>query len=238
MNFLVCGTRGTGKSTLALYIAKKFGGTVIVYDPRGSYSQAGIQVESAQQLQKHLEDQDYITEKGEIIPLVYHVDSDPEESFNELCRVIFPAQFRGFSGRVALVVDESRNLQSSHFINDQLNRAVGQAPLEDVLIIQTTHEIKEWNSKSKSVMDQMFLFYQIGPKNCELVKEFCGEEVAQLISVEFRPKSGTDPKRHYCVRYCFNHIFEDGKQWEVWDDPEMWYTPLGEQNRLPGNRGE
>ena len=236
MNVLDVGTRGVGKSTLALYQAKQWGGTTIIFDPRGSYRYVGLQCPDVDTLMQHLETADYVDPKtGEALPLVYHVDADPVASFDDLCGAIFPPRFEGFQGRVALIVDESRNLQSPHFISPSLDRVVGQAPINDVLIIQTTHEIKEWNSKSKSVMDEMFLFYQKGPANRRLIAEYCGEEVAEIVCDQFRPSSDDDPKKHYLVRYSYRRMFES-REWEVWQDSSVWHSELGQHNRLPGNQ--
>lgn len=237
MNCLVCGTRKTGKSTLALFLALQWGGTVVVFDPRGSYRGVGIQCPDLDSLMRHLEDQDYMDANNNPLPLVYHVDANPEESFSELCAALFPVRFEGWSGRLALVVDESRNLQSHQFISPALDRLVGQAPIDDVLVIQTTHEIKEWNSKTKSVMDEVYLFYQIGPQNYVRIEELCGSDVAEQVE-QFAPHSKDDPVLHHYVRYSFKEFFDDGRQWELCDDPRPWFIPLGEQNRLPGNREE
>jgi hypothetical protein len=239
MNILVCGVRQTGKSTLALYIAKQWGGTVVIWDPRGSFAAAGFQCHSVEQLLDYLESGDYIVEvKGKRVPypLVYHVDGDPEESFNELCAALFPPMFTKWKGKVALIIDEAANLQSPHQINPALNRLVGQAPIHDILVVQTAHELTEWHSKGKSVMDELYMFYQIGPKNYQRMVDLCGEEVAETVQ-GFEPKSKGDPRLHHCVRYSFKEILTaDGKRWEVWDEPEVWFADLGQQNRLPGNR--
>jgi hypothetical protein len=234
MNCLVCGTRKTGKSTLALFLASQWGGTVVIFDPRGSYRGVGIQCPDIDSLMQHLEDMDYI-ENGIPCPLVYHVDADAEKSFADLCARLFPPRFEGWSGRIALIVDESRNLQSHQFISPTLDRLVGQAPIDDVLVIQTTHEIKEWNSKTKSVMDEVYLFYQVGPQNYSRIEELCGTDVADQVQ-DFAPHSKDDPVLHHYVRYSFREFFDEGRQWELCDDPRIWYIPLGAQNRLPGNR--
>lgn len=235
MNVLCCGTRRTGKSTLGLWLAKQWRGTIVIFDPRGSYSHAGVQCASVEELMQHLEDGDYLDREGQAIPLVYHVDADPEKSFSELCEALFPPRFAGWRGRLALLVDESRTLQSHAYIHPSLDRIVGQAPIDDVLVIQTTHEIKEWNSKTKSVMDEMYLFYQIGTHNYDRIADLCGEDVADEV-VGFKPENRDDPSIHHCVRYCFREIFDDGREWQTWNDPQIWYLPLGQQNRLPGNR--
>jgi hypothetical protein len=238
-NVLVCGTRATGKSTKALDLARKFGGTVVIRDSRGSFSQIGIQCHSIEELQDHLESGDYVIEKDgvrEIQPLVVKIDTlDQEKAFTELCDVLFPPNFEGYQGKLAIVIDEAANLQSSQYICPALNRLVGQHPIKDILVIQTTHEIKEWNSKCKSCMEELYLFYQVGTANYDRIEELCGQDVAEQVK-SFEPTSKDDPRIHYYVRYSFVEFFEVGKRWEVNEDPASWYADLGDQNSLPANR--
>lgn len=234
MNVLICGTRGVGKSTLALWVARQWRGSVIVFDPRGSFARAGIQCSTVEEVMDHLETCDYITERGECVPLVVHVDADPEQTFTDLCTAIFPPRFQGWRGRLALLIDESATLQSPNSISPSLSRVVGQAPINDVLVIQTTHEIKEWNSKSKSVMDECLLFYQVGPQNYTRISDLCGSDVAELVA-SLEPHSADDPRLHHFVRYSFRKML-GAKRFELWSDPSVWYQELGQQNKLPGNR--
>jgi|SRR5882672_875367 len=233
-NVLICGTRGVGKSTLALKVAQAWRGTTVVFDPRGSFDKAGIACYSTEELMEHLHTGDYIV-NGRPVPLVLRVDGPPDVVFSELCANLFPHQFRGWKGRLALIVDESRTLQSANSIHPGLDRVVGQHPIHDVLIIQTTHEIKEWNSKSKSVMDEVLLFHQKGPQNYKRIEDLCGTDVAEVVGTHLRPKSEDDPCKHHFVRYSFSKMF-GSQEWILVDQPETWYTDLGEQNRLPGNR--
>jgi len=83
-------------------------------------------------------------------------------SSRNCARIFFLISFAAGKGRLALIVDESRTLQSANSIHPGLDRVVGQHPIHDVLIIQTTHEIKEWNSKSKIRHDEVLLFHQKG----------------------------------------------------------------------------
>jgi hypothetical protein len=241
MNTLSTGTRATGKSTLALFLAYQWGGTIIIYDPRGSYKDVGIQCSNVEEVMEHLnsgsEDEmpDYYDkETGKVIPIVYHVDDNPEQSFAELSRALFPPRFEGWSGRLALIVDESRTLQSHNYITKELDRLVGQHPIESILIIQTSHEIKEFNSKNKSVMEDIYIFYQVGEMNYQRVEELCGKEVAETVR-SFEPRSKDDPRVHYYVRYSFVEFFEGGKRWYVCTEPSSWYVPLGNYNKLPGD---
>jgi hypothetical protein len=235
MNILICGTRGVGKSTLALHIAKGWNGTTVIFDPRGSFDRAGIPCYSTEEMMEHLESGDY-AQGGEPVPLVVRVDGPPAIVFDDMCANLFPHQFRGWRGRLALIVDESRNLQSSHQIQPSLDRIVGQAPINDVLIIQTTHEIKEWNSKCKSVMDECLLFYQKGPMNYKRIEDLCDTDCADAVEA-LKPRGDDDPRKHWFIRYSFSRMF-GGREWILCDDPTVWHSELGQQNRLPGNREE
>jgi len=172
-------------------------------------------------LYEHLESKDYLRrdeKTGQWIaqPLVCGFEGDIGQWFSDLVATIFPPKFRGFEGKISLIVDECRDLQSPHTINPALNRLVRQAPIPRVLIAQNTHQLQDWNSASKSVMDELYLFRQQGPRNRALVTEMCGEEVWDI--VEKLPQ-------HHCVRYWFKRN-GDEKQWEIWDKPEKWYVPI------------
>lgn len=217
MNVLISGTRGEGKSTLALFLARQWGPTVVFFDPKGNVS-AGIVVYSPDDLLEHLEKEDYILKDGyTTLPLIYRADKPHEEAFTEMAEALFPRRFEGYKGKIAVIVDEANELQSPHTIVPQLRRIVAQAPADKVMVIQATHSISEWNNKCRSTMDELFLFRQIGPRNYTLVQEYCGTEVADIVCDESFPQ-------HHCVQFFFGR--RDGKQFIVRDKPEEWFAPL------------
>lgn len=215
---LCCGTRREGKTTLAIHLAREWSPTVAAWDPRGSIAKIVglgnyIEVRTPEEMRQHLTAGDYLhDENGNTFPtpkiLVYR--SESEDGFQELCDVLFPPYFEGFQGGLALIVDEAGTLQSPHQIHPALNRVIGQCP-DSILVVQTTHMISEWHGKSRSCMNELFLFRQIGARNWQIVAENCGDDVAEQC-MHLKP--------HHLVHYWFDR--QDGIQWELWDRPEVW----------------
>ena len=218
MSGVLCtGTRREGKTTLAIHLAREWSQTVVAWDPRASIKKLlgddAIEVRSGEELRAHLETGDYLEdEHGNPypIPKVLIYRSESEDGFQELCDVLFPPFFEGYQGGLALIVDEAGSLQTSHSIHPALNRAIGQCP-DTVLIVQTTHMISEWHGKSRSCMNEMFLFRQVGARNWDVVAENCGDDVAEQTQ---------NLPPHHLVHYWFDR--RDGIQWELWDNPSIW----------------
>lgn len=212
MNTIVTGTRGEGKSTLSLWLAKQWSQTVVIFDPRGTFEGKGIEVDNTYDLLEHIYSQDYLDGESPA-PLILNEDAPVADVFGNAIRALFPAKFRGSEGRIAIVVDEARQLQSPHTIDEQLDRLIRQAPIQRVLTVQNTHQLMDWNSATKSVMDEVYLFRQVGPRNRVVAEEHFGPEVAEI--VERLP-------RHHCVRCWFARKSDDDQMFEVWDNPERW----------------
>jgi len=223
---LCCGTRREGKTTLALYLARAWSPTIVVWDPRGSIMKmlgAGnyVEVHSGSELREQLETGEYLRD-GVARILIFR--SESENAFQELCDTLFPPYFEGYSGGIVLIVDEAGTLQSPHQIHSGLNRVIGQCP-DTVLVIQTTHMISEWHGKSRSCMNEMFLFRQVGSRNWQVVAENCGDDVAEQTR---------NLPPHHLVHFYFDR--RDGEQWELWDDPTVW--ALGNAGTVADNPDE
>lgn len=208
---LCCGTRREGKTSLAIHLARQWSPTNIAWDPRGSISKIlgpgqFVEVRTPDELREQLESGAYL----EPTPKVLIYRSESEEGFQELCDVLFPPFFEGYEGGLALIVDEAGTLQTAHAIHPALNRVIGQCP-DSVLVVQTTHMISEWHGKSRSCMNEMFLFRQVGSRNWTVVAENCGDDVAEQTR---------NLPPHHLVHYWFDR--REGLQWELWDDPSVW----------------
>lgn len=227
---LCCGTRREGKTTLAIHLARQWSPTVVAWDPRGSVRglvgpTESLEVRTPDELRAHLESGDYLAneEHGNLI-LVYR--SETEDGFAELCEVLFPPYFEGYQGGLALIVDEAGTLQTAHAIHPALNRVIGQCP-DTILVVQTTHMISEWHGKSRSCMNEMFLFRQVGARNWQVVAENCGDDVAEQC-VNLPP--------HHLVHYWFDR--REGLQWELWDQPPVWALNSLDTTLAPGVESE
>ncbi len=237
MNYLISGTRGEGKSTLSLWLAQKFASTVIIIDPRGTFDGTGITVYNLDELWDELRTKKYM-ETDPPSPIIFRPDGKFE--LTPIMSMLFPAYFAGFKGKIAIIVDEARQFQSPHWIDDALDRVVRQAPIERVLVIQNTHQLQDWNPATKSVMDDIFIFRQIGKQAIKSTAEQTNDEVAEL---------ARNLPEHHLIHYWFNRRSaaqlesEDKKRGElnlttnysVWDDPDRWYVPLPNVNGEPSN---
>lgn len=227
MNIVICGTRGEGKSTLSLYLARQFSDTVVILDPRGTYSAVGIECFDLDDLFDALEDKTYLQSGKKPLPLVLRIDGPTPELFGQAAARLFPAYFR-FRGKISLVIDEARELQSPHWIDPHLNRLVRQSPLDRVCIVQNTHQLMDWNSATKSVTSDFYLFRQLGPRNYTVVTDHFGGEIADI--------AAKLPKHH--LVHCWFDRRDDDKSFEVWDDPSKWFEQITEpysENEPEGN---
>jgi len=214
LNSICVGTRGEGKSTLALYLANQSHTAIVVFDPRGMFD--GHIVYSAGELEEALDQEDYLDGQ----PIVYRFDhGDANQAFEEMARVLFPPQFT--RGGFALIVDEAGDLQSSQSINLELRRAIAQHPTQGemrVHMIQTSHRISEFNGKTKTCLDYIYQFRTNNPRDHQALVDFTDDPAIVEVVRELPP--------HHLVRYEFKRREDGGPQWEVWNDPGAWFAPI------------
>lgn len=222
MNEIIVGTRGEGKSTLSLHVARKFSDTIVIWDPRGTFSNVGIECHDVDEVFDHFYDRSYLPTKENGLtrpsPLVLRCEDVTPAMFGDAARRIFPAYFT-FRGKIALIIDEARALQSPHWIEPQLDRLIRQHPLDRVMIVQNTHQLMDWNSSTKSVTDDVYMFRQHGPRNYKVVCEHFGEEVAEIAA---------NLPNHHLVHCWFSN--RGGKNFEVMSDPNIWYEAISEDS--------
>jgi len=154
-------------------------------------------------------------------PIVYRPESgDVNAEFTEVCRVLFPPKFT--RGGFAFIIDEAGELQNPHQIHDDLKRIIKQHPTfpvnESVLVIQTNHRLSEFHNSCKALMNELYIFQTTLPRDLDVIDEHTGIP-------EVRGAVARLPK-HHCVRYIYGRQEAGVPQWEVWDDPRDWYTPL------------
>lgn len=214
MNIINVGRRKEGKTTLAKHLAFRSYAGVVMFDPRNMIS--GVVVSSGDELELAIEQGAW--RDG---PLVYRCKSlDTETEFAEVCSVLFPPNFS--KGGFAFVIDEAGLLQSAHSINPDLLRIIKQHPTdppnESVAVIQTNHRMSEFNNSTKALLDELYIFQTTLPADLEVLDEHTGlPEVSEIVK-------GLPP--HHCVRYLYGRQPLGASQYEVWDDPSIWYTPL------------
>lgn len=213
-NVNIVGRREEGKTTLALYRAQPYKAKVI-WDPRGMI--AGIVVCNP-------DDLEYAIEKGEWrsgVPIVYRQESgDPQSEFDSVSQVLFPPKFT--RGGFAFIIDEAGELQTPNSLHPQLLRIIKQHPTfpvqESVLIIQTNHRLSEFHNSCKALMNELYIFQTTLPRDLDVLEQHTGlPEVSEI--VRGLPK-------HHCVKYIYGRVDEGMSQYEVWDEPSVWYIPL------------
>lgn len=161
---------------------------------------------------------DGIYEDGQ--PIVYRFDhGDVNQAFSDMAMILFPPQFT--RGGFALIVDEAGELQGPQTINPDLRRAIAQHPTDGemrVHILQTSHRISEFNGKTKTCLDYLYQFRTNNPRDHQALVDFTDDPSIVDVVRELPP--------HHCVRYQFGRREDGGAQWQVWDDPTMWYAPI------------
>ena len=226
MNIIIVGRREEGKSTLALYLAYQSHAAVFVFDPRGMFD--GHVVQSPEQLQQAISDKLY--EDGN--PIVYRFDSgNAETAFEEMADVLFPPQFT--RGGFALIVDEAGELQGANQINEALKRAIAQHPTKGdfrVSIIQTSHRLPEFHGKTKALLNDLYIFQTTHPRDLQTILDYTGSEEILPI-VEKLPQ-------HHLLRYKFARQADGVAQYEVWDNPTVWYVPMSASSSPQGEEVE
>jgi hypothetical protein len=156
-NILVCGRIKQGKTTLALFLAHDFSPGVVVWDPRHMISGYIVRPPLGENLENAIQEKAYDHQ-----PIVIWPSGNLEDEFAEVCSVLFnpPERFAGSgdgTGGFAFVVDEAADLQKAQSINDALRIVVKQHP-RNVVVIQCTHSLQEWNRSSKDTMSHLYCF--------------------------------------------------------------------------------
>lgn len=225
MNICIVGTREEGKTTLAMALAQRRYEAVIAFDPRGLIEapEENI-VRSPEELEEAIE-----KEKWRNGPVVYRVDSmDLDDDFAEFCSVLFPPNFP--HGGFAVVVDEAGLLQSANSMRPDLFRIIKTHPTKppSVLIIQTMHTLSETYGKTRSLINEYYIFRLTARNDLDAVATLVGvraPEVTELVA---------DLPQHHCIRFINSRVPEGQSQWELWDQPELWHIPATTQDESLG----
>jgi hypothetical protein len=213
LNINVCGRREEGKTTLAMYLARQRHTGIVVFDPRGMIQ--GVVVYGPDELRDAIERRAW--EKG---PLVYRYDgADHKQEFANVTEILFPPRFP--VGGFAFIIDEAGLLQGPNSIDENLARVVKQHPTfparESVTVIQTNHRLAEFHGASKALMNELYIFQTTHPGDLEKLSEHTDGEQAIAEAVKTLP-------RHHCVRYKYGRQAEGVSQWELWNDPHVWFV--------------
>lgn len=199
---VIIGRRKTGKSTLALSIAKTRHHTIIVFDPNNQFGNL-----------PHIDNIDEFMENSDPGTMGRIVPTDVEADFDALAEALDGGSWKW--GEYTLIVDEGSFLMSPQKVNAALERYARTSP-KDVAVIVTTHRSKDINPLLRALATDTFIFNQQLRRDIEVIADTFGEEVAE--------ESKT--LGEYVVIHCWldrGGVMES----ETWDNPAEWYIDIG-----------
>lgn len=240
MNIFVIGMRGQGKSTLGLFLARRIqqrtkGHVIGIFDPKRTFnsiphtSEIGV-------FEAWLESKcDAIAYQPYARP-----DSDRRstdeiaEEFTEFFDALGIDWHFGLKDRAqrqnmgpfVLLVDEAWFLQAGMSAHPKLEQIVRLADSENFFLIECAHRPKDFSTRIRAQADELYIFHQWLDEDLEIVRGWCGDEVARIVS--------TLPK-HHVVRYEIS-----SRTYQVWSHPEGWHSDIkteyiehGEPEQIP-----
>lgn len=208
MNIVIIGRSREGKTTLALFLARRASECTLAWNPRSAEvleTDEKHTIHSTEELREAINEQWYLSGVLSLKP--QELDIVPE--FEAYCDWIF-RNLRGYS----FIVDEAGlDVQKSQAINPHLRRLIVSHGTERACIIQTTHFQADLFRTSTGLVNEMYIFQQTRPADLEIIERQWGEEIAELVA--------NLPKRH-CVHIWLDRREEGEPQFEVLDAPELW----------------
>lgn len=226
MNIAIIGMRTQGKSTLAIFIARIIQGrrdahVIAIFDPKRTYNSiphtsdigefehlleterdaVSYQPLTGSREAKKSDDQvmDEFSEFFDALGIDYHLGK------RESARRPHLAPF-------VLVVDEAWFLQGGLSAHPRLEDIVRLADAENFYLIQTAHRPKDFSTKVRAQINELYIFQQWLAEDIEIVREWCGEEIATVVR---------NLPKHHVVRYEI-----DTRKFEIWSVPKVWYSSL------------
>jgi len=228
MNLFIIGRRTQGKSTLAIYLArfiqrKVNAHTIFIFDPKRTYKSVPYTSD--------LGEFESLIEKSGHDAVAYQPFRQPT-SDTENDRDAVNSEFVAFVdalaierhlgvehgarrptiGPIIIIVDEAWYLQKSNFGNNALEKLVRLADTDKVYLIQVSHRPGEFYTGCRAQSDELYFFRQWLASDIEVVREWCGDEVAGI--VETLPD-------HHVLRVEVN----SGRT-ELFDRPEVWFSNI------------
>ncbi|HMD54313.1 MAG TPA: hypothetical protein VKJ65_07190 [Phycisphaerae bacterium] len=234
MNIAIIGMRTQGKSTLAIYVArwiqeKRKAHVIAIFDPKRTYNSiphtsdigefehllettrdaVSYQPLTGSREARKSDDQvmDEFSEFFDALGIDYHLGKRESARRQNLSPFI-------------LLVDEAWFLQGGLSAHPRLEDIVRLADAENFYLIQTAHRPKDFSTKVRAQINELYIFQQWLAEDIEIIREWCGEEIAE--TVRNLPK-------HHVVRYEI-----DTRKFEVWSSPEVWYSSLKQENEENG----
>jgi hypothetical protein len=183
---LILGRRELGKSTLALYIARKTP-TRIIFDPRAMFhtspdifrddlflsGRAGVE----ENLELALDTRSEI-----IVAPPYHVI----ETFNSMCEILARWVEENPREELTLIVDEARFVETTSEINPFFDWLLRCTLRSQVNIVFTAHRPADIAVDIRSIADFWIMFHTTQEHDLKVIAERCGSEVSEMVH-ELKP---------------------------------------------------
>jgi hypothetical protein len=191
MILTLLGNRGTGKSTLSEYLARRLSKHVIVWDSANQFDNADYTFTDLDEFQDFLEDDEIWADSspGFVARYVY-IGSNAELGWNNFARVLW--KYTGKEGGQAsyvLIIDEANKLMTPgpNGINDRLDTFLRMAPQREkgnanpVDIILSSHQPQDINGWVWQNSRYIYCFFIFG-NGLNAIRKHFGDETAEKVS--------------------------------------------------------
>lgn len=201
---VITGRRGKGKTSLAYFLARSVDARgVAVFDPTQSFG-IGAMATDREAFDQALE--------GDVSPAVYQVDNvEFKESAVENALQEFVSAIKHIRD-IGVVIDETSYVQSFNWcapaLDDEIR--VGRRRRHDLFLTQ--HRMADCNGIVLDLVTEFYFFQTKSPKSLDRIAEYCGEQVAGLVS--------TLDEHSFCY-----YDVETGR-YHVNDHPESWRVAI------------
>jgi len=208
MIILDIGRRGQGKTTLALYLARK-STRRFVFDPRGLVEQTpGIRLKtSSPTLISQGVDQ---VVDGDVPELILTPTLEPQKAFNALLNELYEWLKRDPKASFALVVDELRFLPDLE--TDQFEWLLRCSQPDRVHVILTCHRPADIPVNIRAIADQWLIFRVTQEHDLKVISER-SERAAKAV--------------RYLEKREFVAWDDATGEFKVFRRPDQWFVPLG-----------
>jgi hypothetical protein len=165
-NQLIMGKRLRGKTTLALYLARKLGLTICVFDINRQFDFPAALVADRNDLEARLyEGADFI---------VFRPGLDIDAGFEEFAQGI--SSWRDLT----ILVDESSRLQGGNSLHPWLDEIIRRG--RDIHLLQTIHRPSDAANICRVLASDWYIFKTRQAASLACVADQCGGEVAEIVA--------------------------------------------------------
>jgi len=199
VNTLIFGRRQHGKSTLAMWLARKQKRPTVIYDINSQFRAWPESVVYS------ADDLHVVLEVGRL-PLIIFRPDDEQRDFAAFAEELW--ERRGYT----LIVDEASFLQNPQSADPWLRKFIRAADPDDIGLIQTSHMPADLWGKGRGLSSDWYIFHLTRPADLQAVADQCGEDVALRVS-----QLGQREFVHYNL---------DTKASEFVNDPRSWFVDI------------